>query len=168
MAANKLFKMPYSASVIAFSFVQKGIIEGKPVTQMKLQKMVFFAHGYHLAKYGTPLINEEFEAWKYGPVVQSIYRSYKLYGSDEIKTTDLITDFAPDFETIELAPSAIDAINYTWKVTKNLSASQLSTWSHKDGSPWSRVYNPDEWSIQIGNNIIEDYFKGLIAAPATA
>ncbi|WP_165852004.1 Panacea domain-containing protein [Mucilaginibacter terrenus] len=39
----------YSASEIAAALVQKGIDSGAPVTQMKLQKMVYFAHGYNLA-----------------------------------------------------------------------------------------------------------------------
>lgn len=54
--------MAYAAALISFAFVKRGIMEGKPVTQMKVQKMVYFAHGYHLAKYGTPLITEGFEA----------------------------------------------------------------------------------------------------------
>ncbi len=48
---------------------------------MKLQKMVFFAHGYHLAKYGEPLIKDEFLAWKFGPVVLTIYDQYITFGN---------------------------------------------------------------------------------------
>ena len=51
--------MAYSASLIADALVKRGIKEGRPVTQMKLQKMVYFAHGYHLAKYGDAQIQEE-------------------------------------------------------------------------------------------------------------
>ena len=104
--------MPYSASVIAYAFVQKGIEEGKFVTQMKLQKMVYFAHGYHLARYNEPLIREEFEAWKFGPVVPSIYQSYKLYGSDMIIDTGLIAKPVNDGnKPTEFPPSVLEAID---------------------------------------------------------
>lgn len=65
----------YSAKDIAMAFVKKAIESGKPVTQMQLQKMVYFAHGLHLANTkGEPLVKEEFQAWRYGPVIFS----YKL------------------------------------------------------------------------------------------
>lgn len=161
--------MPYSASIIAYAFVQKGIDEGKYVTQMKLQKMVYFAHGYHLAKYGDPLIKEDFEAWKFGPVVPNIYQSYKLYGSDLIYNTDLILKSVNDFhKKIEFDNRAIDAIEYTWELTKKLTANQLSRWSHLDGSPWAQVYNPNISSITIENNKIKEYFRKILAIPVTA
>ena len=117
--------MAYSASVIAYAFVQKGIEEGTFVTQMKLQKMVYFAHGYHLARYNEPLIREEFEAWKFGPVVPSIYQSYKLYGSDMIIDTGLIAKPVNDGNKPEdFPPSVLEAIDYTWQVTKKTNGQQ--------------------------------------------
>ncbi|GGB08112.1 Panacea domain-containing protein [Puia dinghuensis] len=156
--------MPYSAAVIAYAFVKRGIKEGKPVTQMKLQKMVYFAHGYHLAMYGAPLIEEEFEAWKYGPVIPSIYRRYQLYGSEEINDLELIFDVS-DLETalLNLSYEAHDAIDYTWEATKNLSAVQLSAWTHKAGSPWAEAFKPDVKSIPIKNDRIGQYFTGFLS-----
>ena len=155
--------MPYSASAIAHAFVLKGIEEANFVTQMKLQKMVYFAHGYHLAKYGKPLITEDFEAWKFGPVVPDIYQSYKLYGSDYIIDPGLVRNTA---KPLAFTESATDAMNYTWRVTKNLSASQLMEWSHKDGSPWAVVYDPTNNSTVIQNDTIKSYFQNLIFTPA--
>lgn len=160
--------MSYSASAIAYAFVKKGIEEENYVTQMKLQKMVYFAHGYHLAKYGEPLIKEEFEAWKFGPVVPGIYHDYKLYGSDAIIDTGLITDDSDRLEAVKLNDSATDAINYTWQVTKHLNASQLSRWSHLDGSPWAQVYNERQFLIPIKNTSIQDYFKKVLLSSTTA
>lgn len=158
--------MAYPASVIAYAFVKKGIEEGNYVTQMKLQKIVYFAHGYHLAKYGEPLINEEFEAWKFGPVVNAIYQDYRLYGSDNIIDTGLITNESAELKETKPNAPAMDAINYTWQVTKHLNAGQLSRWSHLDGSPWAQVYNDGQFSIPIKNTSIQDYFKNLLLSPA--
>lgn len=151
--------MPYPASVIADVFVQRGISEGRFVTQMKLQKMVFFAHGYHLARFGEPLIHEKFQAWKFGPVVPSIYQEYKLYGSRPITDTTLLS-YNPHFVTLD--EHAKEAIDYTWGVTKHLTAEVLSNWTHQANSPWSEVYNPSDWAIPIRDERIKCYFEGLI------
>lgn len=165
--AGEIFLMAYPASVIAYAFVEKGIEEGQFVTQMKLQKMVYFAHGYHLARYGEPLINEKFEAWKFGPVVEDIYHIYKLYGSDPIMDTYFLPKPPRGVRAKPLSDSAIDAIEYTWKVTKTLSATQLSQWSHLDGSPWALVYDPAHSSNTIPDDQIRDYFQHLLAEQAS-
>ena len=157
--------MPYSASLIAYAFVKKGIENGKPVTQMKVQKMVFFAHGYSLARFGEPLIEEEFEAWKFGPVIPTIYQTYKFYGSADITDVSLIVNVdLLESELCNLDANALDAINYTWKVTKNMPASSLSAWTHKAGSPWQEVYRDNINSIPIKNEKIGKYFTSILAS----
>jgi uncharacterized phage-associated protein len=150
--------MPYSASLIAYAFVKKGIDERKFVTQMKLQKMVYFAHGFHLATFGKPLVNELFEAWKFGPVIQTIYKEYQSYGNSPI--TELGSKRDKELQTLD--EHAKRAIEFTWAVTKDLSASALSNWTHKENSPWAKAYTPDTWSIAIGNESIKDYFTELL------
>lgn len=150
----------YPASVIAYAFVKMGIDEGKFVTQMKLQKLVYFAHGLHLAIYDTPLINEEFEAWPYGPVVPTIYRSYKFYGSAPITDTNWLTTFdgeEPDLKNLK--DSAFTSIEKTWKMLKGLSALALSNWSHSKGSPWEKNYVSGGSDISIPNDEIKEYFE---------
>jgi uncharacterized phage-associated protein len=155
--------MPYPASLIAYAFVKKGIEEGNPITQMKLQKLVYFAHGIHLAKYGKPLINEVFQAWKFGPVVPVIYQDYKLYGSEPIADTDRLFGFInhkyEEPELSKLDGKAKDAINITWEALKDVNANQLSNWTHNDNSPWHKFFVPDVTDIPIPNTEIEEYFK---------
>ena len=98
--------------------------------------------------------------------MNSLCLCYKLYGSNKIFTIDLIVDCPGDFEKTPFNEKAHDAISYTWNVTKKLTASQLSAWSHKDGSPWPKVYLPDERAITIDNNSIKEYFEGILAVPA--
>lgn len=154
--------MAYSASLIAYAFVRKGIESGNYVTQMKLQKMVYFAHGYHLAKFGEPLVEEKFQAWKYGPVIPDLYRDYKMFGDAPIFEPDLIVKSPSINDLNGLCDSAKESIDYTWEVTKNLTASQLSKWSHAENSPWDNAYIPGVESIQIQNNDIQDYFDRIL------
>jgi uncharacterized phage-associated protein len=157
--------MAYPASLIAYAFVKKGIDEGKFVTQMKLQKMVYFAQGYHLAKYNEPLINENFQAWMFGPVVPEIYQDFKLYGSKLITDTASFMPSESDKKQYLLNNEAVDSINYTWDVLKDFSAMALSNWTHQPNTPWSKVYDPDQKSTPIGNDEIKSYFQRLLLRP---
>lgn len=56
----------------------------KPLTNLKLQKVLYFIQGWSLAKFNDPIINEPFEKWKYGPVIRSVYREFKSQGADEL------------------------------------------------------------------------------------
>lgn len=156
--------MSYPASLIAFAFVKKGIDEGNPVTQMKLQKMVYFAHGMHLALDRGALIKETFQAWKFGPVVPEIYQDYKIYGSGPITTTDLLRIFSTgqicDNEDLKkIDKKAQESVDDAWSVLKELDALSLSAWTHKDGSPWKKFYKNGVTDIIIPNEEIKEYFK---------
>src|SRR6201996_1377541 len=156
--------MMYPATLIAAAIVQKAIDEGAPVTQMKLQKMAYFAYGYNLAKRDEKLFKEEIQAWKFGPVVPVIYNDYQLYGNLPITNFDKSRNEYSwfGFDNKQLGEDAIDAIDYTWKATGNLSAADLSKWSHREESPWHQVYNPNDMSIRIDDEKIKSYFKGFL------
>lgn len=154
--------MAYPASLIAYAFVKKGIDEGKFVTQMKLQKLVYFAQGYHLAKYNEPLIKESFQAWMFGPVVPEIYQDFKLYGSKLITDTASFIPSEPGKNKYLLNNEAVDSITYTWDVLKDFSAMALSNWTHQPNTPWSNVYDPDQKSTPISNEEIKSYFQKLL------
>lgn len=151
----------YPASVIARAFVQRGIDEGNPVTQMKLQKLIYFAQGIHLAMHHTPLVKDVIQAWKFGPVIPEIYQEYKLYGS--LPITDF--KYARSFSFFDENPNYIldeDAkytINETWNALKNLNAIELSNWTHADGSPWSNHFKQGIADISIPTDEMETYFK---------
>ncbi|MBQ7262906.1 MAG: DUF4065 domain-containing protein [Synergistaceae bacterium] len=49
------------------------------VAPLKLQKLLYYCQGYALALTGKPLFPEPVEAWRYGPVVDSVYQAYKRY-----------------------------------------------------------------------------------------
>ena len=55
------------------------------MTNLKLQKMLYYQQGFHLAYFGTPLFDDEIEAWMYGPVVPAVYHEYESYGRNGIE-----------------------------------------------------------------------------------
>lgn len=160
----------YQGIEIAHLFVQKGIDDGKPLTHMKLQKMVYFAHGLHLAAYeGKPLIIDSIEAWQFGPVIPSIYDCYSIFSDQLIADTDLLETIRfYDQEVVSLDPEAQEIVDLTWETLASISAIQLSNWTHNPGSAWSRVYEPGISHINIPNELIIKDFEQFNSATESA
>jgi uncharacterized phage-associated protein len=152
----------YQAKDISYAFVRRGIEEGKPITQMKLQKLVYFAHGLHLADTEKELVKENFQAWKFGPVIPELYDVYKPYGSKPIDDLFWLEFTGKKPEIIQFSPKALEAINATWDTFKDADTIGLSNWTHKADSPWSKVYKEGVNNIVIPNESIKNYFKQFV------
>lgn len=76
---------PFPAKEIANYFLGIADNNGKPISPMKLLKLVYYAHGWHLALSGNPLIKENVEAWRFGPVVRCLYDEFKIWGNGPIR-----------------------------------------------------------------------------------
>ncbi len=160
----------YPAAAIANFFIQKGISENNDLTLMKLNKLIYIAHGTNLAANDSPLIDELVQAWKFGPVVSSIYHKLKYFGmfkiTDEIPEIDL-----DDHGRIVENNYKIDNKNIlrlltkTWDNYKKYSGFQLSNWTHLPESPWYKVWFEDGGKNQrekpIPNELIKNYFLTL-------
>ena len=58
---------------------------GELMSNMKLQKMLYYQQGYHLALFDDPLFEDDFEAWMYGPAVPIVYEYYEMNGNNGIQ-----------------------------------------------------------------------------------
>jgi uncharacterized phage-associated protein len=151
----------YSALAIASKFIMLGIRDNKPVSPMKLQKLVYFAHGLHLAQYNKPLINEGVQAWEYGPVIPALYHQFKTWGNNPITESPRVGvliggSFTSGLDFLD--DDAEQTIRIAWDITKDITASQLSDWSHNTGSPWSNTYDGTS-SKKIKDQEIQAYFR---------
>jgi len=164
---------PYDPKAVANYFLSKKNRHrlGR-LTQMKLQKLVYFAHGYTLAVCNEPLINEHFEAWEYGPVVPTLYHEFKEFGARPLPRQ--ATDF--DFETLEYTDTpaiATDEIPESMRLVLEfvcdtygrLSAGQLSTLTHQEGSAWDQTVReyPRLKHVDIPNKLIKADFNKILA-----
>ncbi|MBX7147078.1 MAG: DUF4065 domain-containing protein [Alphaproteobacteria bacterium] len=123
----------YKASDIAKEFVQIAAKYGERLSHMKLQKLVYFAHGWHLGLTGKPLLDETIEAWQYGPVIRSLYDEYKRNGSQ------LLTPHALQNQPQSLPEAVKILIEKIWNLYGHFTAFQLSSLTHEEGSPWYQV-----------------------------
>ena len=86
----------YKASDIANYFIWRANADeeiGENITNLKLQKLVYYAQGFSVAWHGHPLFEEPIQAWAHGPVVPSLYFEYCQLGAGAIPTPN---DFDPD------------------------------------------------------------------------
>lgn len=74
----------YSAYDVAHYIIQKFNEMNKAISNLKLQKVLYFIQAEFLVDINKPCFFEEIEAWDFGPVVPTVYRKYKIYGSANI------------------------------------------------------------------------------------
>ena len=82
--------MAEAPETIANYFISKALADGIKLTLLQLIKLVYLAHGWHLGLTGRPLISETVQAWKYGPVIKSLYDRFKRYDSQPLDEDALV------------------------------------------------------------------------------
>ena len=119
--------MAYKALDIANKIISKTDLEhGDTISNLKLQKMLYYQQGFHLAYFGTPLFDEDIVAWQYGPVVPSVYKEYKSFESNSISTSE---------EGISLSDDEEELFNNVYEEYNQFSAVALMKMTHEE-SPW--------------------------------
>ena len=172
--------IPIQSKAVANHFLELAESEGG-ITPLKMQKLVYFAHGWHLAFRGTPLIEDEFQAWEYGPVVPTLYHEFKKWGRNNIgehartweRTGSHDADDVriyprhPSLDDYRTRSAEIDIsfvkslLQKTWLTYKGFSGVEMSRLTHVKDGPWaeSRKNNPGLRSVGIPNSDMEKHFK---------
>lgn len=143
--------------------------KNRPVTNLSLQKIVYFCHVWTLVKQGHPLIKHQFEAWQYGPVLQYLYREFKEFDRKAISSR--ATEIDPDtgkrrVVRYNFPQSVKDLLETTVDFYSRLRAGDLVELTHAEGSPWHEVWhhagavNP---GMKIGNDAIIAYYSKVPA-----
>ena len=81
--------MSYNVNQVANWLIEKAnnADNGDSITNLKLQKLLYYMQGYYLAVFGKPLFEEDIEAWQYGPVVPKSYDKFSTYGKGVLMPT---------------------------------------------------------------------------------
>ena len=143
--------MAYKALDIANKIISKTDLEhGDTISNLKLQKMMYYQQGFHLAYFGTPLFDEDIVAWQYGPVVPSVYQEYKSFESNSISTSK---------EGISLSDDEEELFNNVYEEYNQFSAVALMKMTHEE-SPWKTT----ETNSVISRDKMAAFFKTQIEA----
>ena len=134
--------------MIASFFISLGMSDSESedyMTNLRLNKLMYFAQAWSLVLRQKPLFSESIEAWTFGPVIPSIYHKYKGYGKAQITTVD------PSFRLSMLDAEEQRLLFATMAYYGEYSTHGLVDLSHEDGSPWVRacgasntVIHPDD------------------------
>lgn len=118
---------------------------GDTISNLKLQKLLYYAQGVHLAKYGKPLFNEPIQAWIHGPVVPVVYHQFKRYEENSIPRPRKSPDFFGKEKMV------LDSV---YRVYGQFSAWKLRNFTH-DEPPWKNT--PQGGTI--APSVLKSYFK---------
>ena len=171
--------MLYSAKAVANGFIDIARSNREPITAMKLQKLVYCAHGWHLAIKNEPLIREMVEAWEWGPVIPALYQAFKEFGSKPItkkaqsfQVEGNEKDAQYHFYTPEISHSSGDhtfaqaLLHRIWEVYGGYSAAQVSRLTHEGGTPWDEIRKkyPGRRGVDIPDKLIKVHFESKVKA----
>jgi uncharacterized phage-associated protein len=144
---------PYSALTIAKWFIAWAEAEDDELSNLKLQKLLYYAQGHYLAERHRPLFREQIQAWSHGPVVPAVYHEFKHFGSSsiELSESDPFTWDKVDDDTAEF-------LGKVWNTYGEFSAGRLRNMTHEE-LPWQKHFQPEERGIVIPQQEMEDYFR---------
>ena len=146
----------YSAGAVANAFLGFAEAASCSVSNMQLQKLVFLAHGYHLAFFERPLVKEHIRAWQWGPVIPQLYKKLQKFGPGDVLEKLSVPDH------VEENTEPYELIKSVWNVYKDYSASQLSNLTHQPETPWTQTWENDRFGI-IPNELIQAYYGNLVS-----
>lgn len=157
--------MPYPVAAVANSFLDVGKSVGEPIDPMKMQKLVYFAHGWHLG-YGLGALSADHaQAWRWGPVFPELYHAVKIWGSGAIMRPVSTVEvdggqFRPNTPTVPASTVAVQLIRRVWDIYGHMNGLALSQLTHVHGGPWQvvRERSPGERNLVIPNSLIREYF----------
>lgn len=141
------------AAYIAQQCREKGI----DYNNTKLQKLLYCVYGVMLAWKGVRVCDEFPRAWTYGPVFPKVFRW--IYNRKNILSYSTAVRDSGD-EALKTT------VRRVLEVFGGMSASDLSAWTHKEGSPWWQVVRKGEagWNSFMPDDYIRDYFRENVLA----
>lgn len=153
--------MAYDPITVANRFIELAAQSGKSLTSMQLNKLTYVAHGFYLAFHKQPLIDEAVQAWKYGPVIPSLYRRLKSFGANGIPEP-IKPKFWENAEDLSGPDKAL--IDAVFSKYGHLTGGQLSSITHKKGTPWERTFEPDVMGSAISDALIGQHYADILNA----
>ncbi|WP_319797662.1 Panacea domain-containing protein [Nitrobacter sp.] len=123
---------------------------GELISNLKLQKLLYYAQGYHVALQGVsrPLFADKIYAWKHGPVVKTVYNHYSRYRDGALPAERLTTPLD------SWTKSFLDEI---YRSHGRFSAWALREMTHRE-PPWLKNYKPNVLDIEIPLSDLRAFF----------
>ncbi|MCA6103609.1 type VI toxin-antitoxin system SocA family antitoxin [Bradyrhizobium australafricanum] len=135
---------------------------GQPLTNLALQKLLYFAHAIYLIEHGQPLVSGYFEAWEYGPVHPSAYQAFKSAGAAPISFKAARLNVVKGTREPIAAPTDPNVIRHVGRVIQaygRMTPGRLVDVSHAKGAPWHFVVDKGRTSLAFGMRIPDEVIR---------
>lgn len=126
------------------------IAQGETISNLKLQKLLYYLQGFFIAVYDRKLFDEPIEAWQYGPVVRDAYIHFKNFGSASISLNDEVV-------VIDLPTNESELFDEVLNEYGQFSAIKLMNMTHEE-LPWKKTFNENPQG-EITYGLLKEYFK---------
>lgn len=127
------------AITVGNSILDRAVKENVDITPMKLQKLIYCLYKEYYKSTGRALFDERFEAWKYGPVLRSVYDAFKQYGSNAIKRMAASTDGNVYVVNSKNSPAFNNAFEKIWETYNEYDGIVLSAFTHRENTAWRKA-----------------------------
>lgn len=126
---------------------------GDSITQLKLQKLVYYAQAWHLANFNRPLFLEHMEAWRHGPVVPSLWQAFRDHGWNALP--------APQDGVVSFDEATEQFLNAIYEKYGPFEAKYLESLTHNE-DPWKTTRGKralhENCSDEIPKKLMRDYY----------
>jgi uncharacterized phage-associated protein len=149
----------YDPRAIANLILDEGQRSGRPVTNLALQKLLYFAHALYLIERKEPLVSGFFEAWQYGPVHPTVYDCFKSAGDQPVTfragAVNVMTGERKELPPPK-DPEVVQHIVRVMALYGRLTPGRLVEISHARGAPWDFVVDKARNSVALGLRITDE------------
>ncbi len=122
------------------------------ISNLKLQKLCYYAQGFYLALKGKRLFDNNILAWQHGPVVKELYEKYKKHGSGKLVVSE-------NFDINEIAEDIRSLLGEIYEEYGQYSAWRLRNMTHAE-APWIKAQKKSDWIISDVE--MEKFFKNRL------
>lgn len=166
--------VPHDARSVANLLLSLADEAGVALTNLSLQKLVYFAHGLMIVRHGRPLVDGYFEAWEYGPVHPLLYAAFKSAGRNPLTQRAVKRDLRTGLTDVVVVPEDPESravVNEVFGALGRQTSTRLVNLSHAKGGPWHDVVNESGTGrglgLRISDTVIKQrFYRHLIAIGA--
>lgn len=137
---------------VANYFLFKANDDGDLITNLKMQKLLYYAQAWHLVNFDAPLFKETIRAWALGPVVKEVYDKLKEFGASPIKYE------STGKETAVFSKKQVDYLNEFYDVFFELSAHDLVNMTHNE-TPWKEAF---KYKRNISRESMKEFYTQML------
>lgn len=157
--------MAYDVRAIANYVLDFADGEGRGISNLHINKIVYFLHADFLATFERPLVTAKIEAWTHGPVFRELYHQFKTFGDSYIASRATCID--PQTGNRSKASCKLNAEEETFLravIPKYIAMSPgaLVAQSHVEGGPWDTTWNHDNRAnptMKISDDLIREWYQ---------